>query len=434
MGSTANRDYNQKKIGLMGPYGLGNLGDAAIQQAMISHIKTSFPDAQIFGFSLNPEDTEKRYGIPSYSIGRMARNGWIGNQEPHGLQKLLQQTAKAFRSHSSKIVRVLGRALFTIPLELISIFQAYTRLKGYSCFIVSGGGQLDDYWGGAWHHPYTLFLWGLLSKLRKAKFMFVSVGAGPLDTRAGKSFIRRALSLADYRSFRDEYSKAFIERVGFDRNDPVYPDLAFSLDTSTLPQTARAQNDGAMVVGVGPMCYFDADLWPESDEAVYHNYLTKLALFTSWLMQRGCKILLYVGDSGDRYTIQDFYEILRECGTVVSDGQIIEAPMETVEDLMSQLSAVDVVVASRFHGVLLPLLINKPVLALSYHPKIDVLMEDTGQAQFCFSIDDFEVEALQQRFLQIEQNQAAIKAEIARHVTGYKDALDEQYRKIFASL
>ena len=37
-----------KKIGLLGPYGYGNLGDAAIQQAMIEHIHRYHPDAKVY--------------------------------------------------------------------------------------------------------------------------------------------------------------------------------------------------------------------------------------------------------------------------------------------------------------------------------------------------------------------------------------------------
>jgi hypothetical protein len=60
-------------MGLLGPFGLGNLGDASTQDVMIFNIRKRFPEAQIYGFSIDPADTEKRHRIPSFPI-----DGWIG--------------------------------------------------------------------------------------------------------------------------------------------------------------------------------------------------------------------------------------------------------------------------------------------------------------------------------------------------------------------
>ena len=76
-----------KKIGLLGPYGFGNLGDAAIQQAMVQHIKQHIPDGQIYGFSLNPEDTFNRHGIQSFLI----------NRRPPGPNNLLHRIPRQIR-------------------------------------------------------------------------------------------------------------------------------------------------------------------------------------------------------------------------------------------------------------------------------------------------------------------------------------------------
>src|SRR6185437_9395874 len=43
--------------------------------------------------------------------------------------------------------------------------------------IVSGGGQLDEEWGGAWGHPFALFKWAMLARLAKVPLAFASVGA-----------------------------------------------------------------------------------------------------------------------------------------------------------------------------------------------------------------------------------------------------------------
>ena len=120
-------------------------------------------------------------------------------------------------------------------------------------------------------------------------------------------------------------------------------------------------------------------------------------------------------------------------GVSPRDGQLIEEPIETVEHLMNQLAQTDMVVASRFHGVLLSLLLEKPVIALSYHSKIDELMKDTGQADYCLSIDHFETETMQQLYLQIRADSLKIRDQIAKRVGEYRAALDDQYRRIFAN-
>ena len=415
-----------KKIGIMGPFGFGNLGDAAIQEAMLQHVREYVPDAQIYGFSLNPEDTEKRHGIPSYPIGRMAKDGWqIPGAETNST--FLERLAGRFRTHSNSVVRKLG----AFVAEFAGLSRASRILKELDMFIVSGGGQLDDYWGGPFHHPYTLFVWSLLARRNKVPFYIVSVGAGPLNTRMSRLFDKWALSLATYRSYRDADSKRFINNVvGFNRNDPVYPDLAHSIKVNT--QTAIPESDKP-IIGLGPMTYFDPRIWPESDSTIYDNYLNKLADFTTWLIDGGYKIVFFTGEAvHDRWTVDDLRQLLDARGIRPADGQIINEPIETVDQLLSQLAKTDLVIASRFHGVLLSLRLHKPVLALSYHKKINELMADTGQGAYCLSIADFQVEVMKERFKTLEANRMEARTQITQRINEYQAALNEQYATIFA--
>jgi polysaccharide pyruvyl transferase WcaK-like protein len=329
----------------------------------------------------------------------------------------------------------LGRLVLSIALECLAILNASKTVQDMDYFIVSGGGQLDDYWGGPSHHPYTMLVWSLIAKLRKARLRFVSVGAGPIDHKLSRWFIKVALCLADYRSYRDEDSKRLIEKIGFKRNDPVYPDLAHSLDIERYcgPQSS---NRTRLLVGIGPMAYFDPRVWPERDLQVYMSYLVKLALFIVWLLQNGHDILLFTSEVGqDPKVTADLRELLTEHGvcTTGAESRVIEQPIETVDDLMSQLAITDLVVASRFHGVLLAQLLSKPVLALSYHKKIDVLMADMGQAEYCLPINCFDLDTLKERFISMEANRQAIKAQMAARTKEYREALDEQYQYLFRS-
>lgn len=412
----------QKKavtIGIMGPWH-SNLGDAAIQEAMMQHIRDHRPEATIIGFSLSPEHTEARHGIKSFPLG------WYG--EYSGKFQFLWN----LRNHANPYLQKLGKWLTRAPLEIGLWVQAYKNLHGVEMFFVSGGGQLDDYWGGPWSHPYTLFKYALLAKLRGAKVCFVSVGAGPLDSSLSRFFDRWALTAAAYRSYRDADSRKYVtDVVGFKRNDFVYPDLAFSWQVKDYHYN-KVSSETRPIIAIGPMSYFDPRIWPEKDETVYHNYLSKLATFTEWLLENNYTILFITGEAvHDRWAIDDLRHILSERGVSAGNDQIIDEHIETVEDLMSKLATVSIVVASRFHGVLLSLLLHKPVVALSYHRKINELMADTGQSEYCLSIADFQVETLQERFTSLETNSAKASAQISERVSTYQSALNEQYARIF---
>ena len=55
-------------IGVFGHYGNQNLGDESIIEAVIQNIKNRVPDAKIYGFSIQPEDTRRRYNIEAFPI------------------------------------------------------------------------------------------------------------------------------------------------------------------------------------------------------------------------------------------------------------------------------------------------------------------------------------------------------------------------------
>jgi len=422
-------------IALMGPYGFGNLGDAAIQSAMIAAIRRRLPKAEIVGISLNPADTAARHGIPSYSIGHMANQGW----ELQGrIGKYLHRLQMRLYSHPSGWLRRLARLLLAPPIELLGTLQSYVCMKDWTAVFASGGGQLDDDWGGPWHHPYTMWLWGRLCRASRVKYRFVSVGAGPLNARQSERFACGALASADYRSFRDERSRQFMAQRGFFRDDPVYPDLAHSLPVAAYLSSPRREYPSPQfsgrIVGLGPMAYYDPRVWPYKDQAVYMDYLRKLAEFSAWLVERGYRIVLFPGEAAhDRDVIQDFLKLAADFR--LRPAEDLCAPqVETVDDLMHALAGVDLVVASRFHGVLLPMLLDKPMLATSYHPKVDELMKDTDQADYCLPIDSFTVSQLQDGFTRMEANQDVIRQQIRSRIEEYRQALEEQYDRIFNDL
>jgi len=79
-------------------------------------------------------------------------------------------------------------------------------------------------------------------------------------------------------------------------------------------------------------------------------------------------------------------------------------------------------------------LLNKPVVALSYHEKIASLMAGVGMGNYCQDIDRLDVDVLVQQFLELEKNADIVKPVIEEKVEQYRKALDRQYAHIFNHL
>ena len=109
---------------------------------------------------------------------------------------------------------------------------------------------------------------------------------------------------------------------------------------------------------------------------------------------------------------------------------MVAEPVHSVEELLCQLAQTDVVVATRFHNVLLSLLVDKPVISVSYNQKNDDLMAGMGLGAYCQPIRELDVRRLQAQFQQLVANVGAVRQQIAAQTTWQRQLLDEQYERI----
>ena len=61
----------------------------------------------------------------------------------------------------------------------------------------------------------------------------------------------------------------------------------------------------------------------------------------------------------------------------------------TWRDLVATFREVDFVIVSRLHSAILGFVADKPMVAISFDPKVDWVMEDLGQADYLLHIRDF---------------------------------------------
>jgi polysaccharide pyruvyl transferase WcaK-like protein len=297
--------------------------------------------------------------------------------------------------------------------------------------MIPGTGLLTDAYGLLGWGPYNLFKWSLIAKICGCKLLFVSVGAGPIYGALGRCFVRSALSLADFRSYRDTSTKQYLKGIGFRAdNDRVYPDLVFSLPEAAIPNQDNKKSR-RLVVGLGLMEYAGTYSVSRPSNNIYLAYLQNLVTVVKWLLAHEYDVRLLSGDFGDMHTRREFRDFLGERISVRNECHIIDEPVLSVENLMSQIAATDIVVATRFHNVILALLCNKPVISISFHHKCESLMNAMGLSRYCLDINDLNADRLIEKFCDVKANSSTLKRLIRDKVGEFRNELDEQYKLIF---
>lgn len=412
------------KIALLHHTGAGNLGDQASVDAVMGSIRVRWPGSVIGLLSMNPSETARIHGVPSHplrtyiwEIGYMPKAGKSNRASEFHFIRWLRTTR-------TPVIR-LPRA---ISQELAFLIAALRIIRHFDLLIVSGGGQLTGK-SGPWGFPYSIFLWFLVAKVAGTRRMFLNVGAGPLTDPLTKFFVNRTLYAADYVSFRDEPSQALARNIGFAGNSQVFPDNVYSLEVST-PNVIGSDKREQAIVGISPLAYPIGSMFGTAEQKkMYADIIAKFALFALLLARRCYPIELFGTDVGeDPATIEDLRTALRNRHNVTVPAY---EPVKKVEELLYKMSAMDYVVTCRFHGVVFAHLLNKPVLAISPHPKVTDHMSALGLSKYCVDIQVLDPNLLADTFEALVRDRDNVKDRMAASLAMYKLLLKGQLDDLF---
>jgi polysaccharide pyruvyl transferase WcaK-like protein len=403
----------RKKIVFFGQFNSNNFGNESTLQAILYHLRRFQPDADVTCICTGPETGVVTHEIEAIPFAESLLKYW------------------APRNPSTRMLR---KVCIGLPSEPYRWIKGLIRLRRKDMLVIPGTGLLTDAYGLLGWGPYSLLKWSLLAKICGCKLLFISVGAGPIYGTLGRWFVKSILSLADFRSYRDDSTLHYLDGIGCRvDNDPVYPDLVFSLPEALIPRE-NTKKRRRSVVGLGVMEYAGKYSVARPSEGIYLAYLQNLVAVVRWLLAHEYDVRLLIGDLADLNAKQEFKELLGKQLSVSDEGHIIDEPIYSVEDLLLQIVDTDIVVATRFHNILLALLCNKPVISISFHHKCESLMNAMGLSEYCIDINSFKADRLIEKFCELETRADVIKPRIRVRARQFREALDEQYQFIFSNL
>jgi polysaccharide pyruvyl transferase WcaK-like protein len=405
------KHVTRQRIGLLGLFGTGNSGNNGSLEAMLRFLREVRPDAEITCIC----------SAHRGAADRVARSLGVAT------------TSLGIPPPESGLLRTVDRLLLTVPRRIASLVHAVRRARKLDALIVPGTGILDDFGGSPFGMPLALLAWCLTARLRGAWIAFVSIGAGPIHNPISRWLMKSAVALADYRSYRDTVSKAFMESIGFDaRDDAVYPDIAFRLPSPAAPR--RPRPDRRLVVGVGVMTYWGWRNDAARGAAIYQAYRDKLTSFVLWLLDRGHAVRILMGDTNDQRAVNDLLANVAAARPDLPDDRFLFEPMSSLHDLMRQIAETDVVVATRYHNVVCALKLGKPTVSISYADKNDVLMAEMGLGEFCQHVERLDLDRLIEQFSQLITDRPRYELGIGKANLACQERLDHQDALLAARL
>lgn len=403
---------NREKILLYGYFGSGNLGNDGTFEAALFNIRRRLPTADILSVCSGPENVTRRFGVPACPIksspSRSGRRSWL-NRLVGPIRRIFVETAFLLR---------------TVPW-----------CRSVRALVVVGTGAVDDMavWS-PWGSPFELLKWCLAAKLGGARIVFLSVGVGPIENPISRFLMLWALRLADTRSYRETAALDYLRKLGFDtRDDRVYPDLVFGLDTVRFQR--RVEQSGRFrVVGLGVINYRGWRHETIRGEPVFRAYMGKVQKFLRWLLQSGYKVQLLTGDTTDQVCVDELTTFMASDSVMNYRDQFSFEPAVDLNQLLEQIAGTDVVVASRFHNVLCSLIREKPTLSIGYHAKNDLLMESFGFGEYCQRIDSLDVDRLIKDFKECESRRDTLTCQIRGLVDTYRRSLGGLYDELLSTI
>lgn len=317
-------------IGIVGNYGNNNQGDEAILEGIIIQLEDAYhiKREDIIVFSNNPEQTRERYGVQSVNL---------------------------FQRRRLDPMKFIATVIHNRPI-----------IKELDVLLIGGGGILMDLYR---NNPIVYGMYGLIAKLAKTPAIIYGAGAGPISTKLGKTILKALGNSAEVLLVRDTKSKALLQSIGVHKRMEVISDPAFFVKA---PER-KSGNKAGLQIGVTAVPYYYKNYWPTRDDQKYNNYINGMAQnFDNVLRENpSAQVNFFSTHPRDIVVTEEIQNIMTyKNRTTVCKKEL------THREILQFISEQDLLIGTRLHSLILSLVTETPIIAVSYHQKVQDFMDD----------------------------------------------------------
>lgn len=348
-------------IVISGYYGLGNSGDEALLESIISDLRKISPDVTVTALSGNADITKKKYGIST--VGRF------------------------------------------------NLFSVLRELKNAKMLISGGGTLIQD----ATSTKSLIYYLGIIYLAKKLglKIMLYANGLGPIKDRNIK-IVERILNRVDVITLRENISLEEIKRCNIKKPKVIVTaDPAFNLVPSSeeralcLMERFSIPADKRLIVVSVREC-----------PGIMNDFSEKMASAIDGIAQKG-----YYPVFIPMQISNDLNLSLEIANKMQNRSSIIDKEIE-VSDMLSIIGKADIACGMRLHMLIFASVMKVPMAGIAYDPKIKGFMDYMGQTTYVeldnFNEDDF-LEALDY----CHKNKEEMKAKLLKNFEVFKKKADE---------
>ena len=273
--------------------------------------------------------------------------------------------------------------------------------------LISGGGSLLQDATSTRSPWYYLGIIKMALFLRK-KVMIYAQGIGPLTDNNNRKQVAKTLNKLKIITVRDEASKILLHEIRVRREIKVTCDPVLGLMEESNEPKKVSKNLLVMVRAWGENRHLDA-----------------IAEFLENQIDNGFEVSFLPAHTPDDSIASSLVARM-----IKGNYKIIEGPV-SAEELLEYVKNTDYVFSMRLHGLITATVMAKPMIALSYDPKVDAFMEQINMSKYCLSLEDFNSAMINPLFDELIKQDTEIRQHIYSVSKDLKEIAEENVKLVY---